>query len=333
VPGLAVAVAIGAVAVALGQAAPRVGAPVIALLAGIALRWTLDRYRGNASAGLRAGASFAGRYLLQASIVVFGAGLSVSTVLRVGASSLPVMLTTLAICLLGAWLIGRLLRVGNPLRTLVGAGTGICGASAIAAVSPVVAADAAQVAYAVSTIVVYNVTAAVLFPPIGHLLALSPHAFGLWAGTAVNDTSSVMATAYAYGPAAGQYAMVVKLTRSLMIIPVVVGLTAWTARRKSTTVDSGQSRTSIGRLVPPFVVLFLVAAAANSIGIVPAAWHTTLPLIASYGTTVAMSGVGFGTSLGELRRAGLRPLALGGLLSALTAGSSLGVQALTGTLH
>jgi uncharacterized integral membrane protein (TIGR00698 family) len=337
-PGLGAAVAVGAAAVVLGRSVPVVGAPVIAMLLAIGLRALADRYGPSAVQRVRPGVAFAGRYLLQAAIVLFGAGLSVSTVLRVGRASLPVMLATLAICFGAAWLFGRLLRIADPLRILIGAGTGICGASAIAAVSPVLAADGAEMAYAVSTIVVYNVLAAVLFPPIGHLLALGPHAFGLWAGTAVNDTSSVVATAYAYGAEAGQYAVVVKLTRSLMIVPVVLALIAWQARRRPTGADNpgtatDSPRPAAWRLIPPFIAVFLVAAALNSIGVIPATWTATTSTLAGYATAVAMAGVGLGTSVLQLRRVGLLPLAFGGLLSALTAASSLAMQALTGRLH
>jgi uncharacterized integral membrane protein (TIGR00698 family) len=332
--GLAVALILGAAAAVLGHWVPVVGAPVIALLLAIGLRALLDRRLPLTVARLRPGASFAGKYLLQAAIVLFGAGLSVATVVRVGAASLPVMLGTLAVCLVAAWVLGRLLRIADPLRTLIGAGTGICGASAIAAVGPALAADATEMAYAVSTIVVFNVVAAVLFPALGHLLALGPHAFGLWAGTAVNDTSSVVATAYAYGAGAGQYAVVVKLTRSLMIVPLVLVLIARQARSAASGApDPSTPRPRAWRLVPPFIAAFLLTAALNSVGAVPAAWHDTLPRLAGFATAVAMAGIGLGTSFAQLRLVGLRPLALGGLLSTLTAVSSLALQALTGSLH
>jgi uncharacterized integral membrane protein (TIGR00698 family) len=281
-------------------------------------------------AALHAGSRLAGRYLLQVAIVVLGAGLSVRTVLRIGASSLPVMVGTLTLCLLAAWLIGRLMRIPDPLRTLIGGGTGICGASAIATLSPIVGASEVSMAYAVSTIVVYNITAAVLLPPLGHLIGMSQHAFGLWAGTAVNDTSSVVATGYAYGTAAGQYAVTVKLTRALMIVPVALGVAAIRARRRVPDADGRPpARTPAWRLVPPFLVLFLLAAAANSVGLVPVGWQSDLSLLAGYLIAVALAGIGLGVRLTELRRAGLRPLAFGGLLSVLVAVSSLGLQALT----
>lgn len=355
-PGLLAAAAIGAAATGLGTVVPLVGAPVIAVLLGLLARAVLDRSGADARAGgsavVNAGSRFAGRYVLQGAVVVLGTGLSVRSVLRTGLASLPVMLGTLALCLAAAWLLGRLLRIPDPLRTLIGAGTGICGASAIAALRGIVVADEISMAYAVSTIVVYNITAAVVFPPVGRLLGLSQHAFGLWAGTAVNDTSSVVATGYAYGPVAGRYAVTVKLTRALMIIPVALGVAARTRRAdrpggavgKAAGEAVGEAageaageragnraakRTPVWRLVPPFLVLFLLAAAADSTGLVPAGWHGALARLAGYLVAVALAGVGLGVRPAELRRAGPRPLLFGGLLSVLVACASLGLQVLT----
>lgn len=335
-PGLLLTLAIAAVATAVGTAVPVVGAPIVAILLGAGLRALLGgrRYWGR----LRPGAAFAGRYVLQAAVVVFGSGLSLGALARVGLSSLPVMLGTLAVCLLGAWLVGRALRVEPDLRVLVGAGTGICGASAIGAVAPVIAATEATVAYAVSTIFLYNVAAALLFPPLGHLLGLGDHGFGLWAGTAVNDTSSVVAAGFSYSQAAGNYAVVVKLVRSLMIVPVVVGVSALWRRRARTAApgtggdgaEAGERR-PVWRLVPVFLWLFVAAALVNTLGLVPRGAHSLLGTAATFLVSVALAGVGTGIAFGEIRRTGPRPLLAGGILWVLVAVTSLGIQALTGT--
>jgi uncharacterized integral membrane protein (TIGR00698 family) len=307
------------VAVAGGRLLPVVGAPVLAIVLGT-LAGRLARAAGWSVA---AGSRVAGRYVLQGAIVVFGTGLSLGSVLRVGVSSLPVMLGTLAACAIAARLAGRLLRVEGDLRTLIGAGTGICGASAIGAVAPVIGAGEAAVGYAMSTIFVFNVAAVVVFPAVGHLLGLSAHSFGLWAGTAVNDTSSVTAAGYAYGRAAGDYALVVKLCRALMIVPLVLVVAA---RRGAAQTASARPR--ITRLVPPFLILFLAAALANSAGVVPAGAHPMLGFVATLGVAVAMAGVGLGIRVADLRRAGLRPLLLGLVLSVTVAATSLGLQVL-----
>ena len=146
-------------------------------------------------------------------------------------SSLPVLIGTLVVALVGAQLLGRLLSVDIDLRTLIGVGTGICGASAIAATDAVLSASEADVSYAIATIFTFNVVAVLTFPALGHLMALSPHSFGLWAGTAVNDMSSVVVASSSFGHGATSYAVVVKLTRTLMIIPICMGLALWRARQ------------------------------------------------------------------------------------------------------
>lgn len=327
-PGLALAVVVAVVATALGRLVPVVGGPVSGIVLGVVVAVAVrpgDR--------LRPGVAFAGRGVLQAAVVVLGAQLSLGQVLRVGVGSLPVMIVTLAVCLAAAYGIGRRLGVVRDLRTLIGVGTGICGASAIAAVTPVIGAAEAEVAYAVSTIFVFNIAAVLTFPALGHLLGLGQHAFGLFAGTAVNDMSSVVAAATTYGGPAADYAVVVKLARTLLIIPVCLGLAALARRRARTAdggpADSGQRRPGavhVGRLVPWFLVGFLVLAAANTAGLVPAAAHGPLGTLAVFLITVALSAIGLSTEPSRLRRTGPAPLLLGGCLWLVVSATSLAVQ-------
>jgi len=183
-PGLLLAMAVAVVATVGGLGVPVVGGPVFGIvlggLVGVVLR---------PGTTLRPGLGFAARPVLQASIVVLGATLSLQQVATVGGSSLPVMLGTLAVALLGAWGLGRLLGVRGDTQLLIGVGTAICGASAIAATQAVIKAKESQVAYAIGTIFTFNIVAVLAFPQIGHLLGLDAHAFGLWAGTAINDTA------------------------------------------------------------------------------------------------------------------------------------------------
>jgi uncharacterized membrane protein YadS len=180
-----------------------------------------------------------------------------------------------------------------------------------------------------------------LFPPLGHLLGLSDRGFGLWAGTAVNDTSSVVAAGYTFSHAAGDHAVVVKLVRSLMIVPVVIGVSALWRRRAATATAAPDddapaeaarkpARARLLRLVPVFLWLFLVAAAANTIGLVPAGAHHALGVLATFLVAVALAGVGTGIGVADFRRAGSKPLLLGGILWVLVAATSLGIQAVTG---
>lgn len=328
-PGLGVAVAVAAAASALGHLLPVIGGPVFGILLGVLAAAAVRPLRGSLwTPGYRA----AGTYVLQGSIVVLGTGLSLQQVAQVGAGSLPVMLGTLAVALGGAALLGRALRLDADTRTLIGVGTGICGASAIAATTAVIKPKEADVAYAIGTIFTFNIAAVLLFPAVGHLLGLSPHSFGLWSGTAVNDTSSVVAAAASYGGGAESYAVVVKLTRSLMIIPIVMALAALRARRERTDGPGGRARVPWRRMVPAFLVGFVLAAALETVGAIPTAWHPGLSTLAAFLITVALAGIGLNLRFAEMRKAGPRPLLLGGMLWAAVALTSLGLQAVTGTI-
>ena len=323
-----------AVATVVGQHVPLVGSAVPGAVIGAGIALAI-----RPGARLAPGLKWASTFVLQCSVVLLGAQLSIGEAARVGVSSLPVMLGTLAICLGAAWLYGRLLKIPHDLRTLIGVGTGICGGSAIAAVAPVIEAASADVAYAISTIFLFNIAAVLAFPLLGHALGMSQQSFGLFAGTAVNDTSSVVATAATYGAAASSHAVVVKLVRTLMIIPICLGLAALTARKRTappppprtprpaasrapTTTPAApaapararMSPKRIAKLVPWFLIGFVIAAAVNSSGVIPAGAHVPLQHVSVFLVAVALSAIGLSTDVAALRRAGHRPLLLGALL-------------------
>jgi uncharacterized membrane protein YadS len=289
--------------------------------------------------------------VLQGSIVVLGLGLSVGQVVSTGESSLPVLLGTLVIALGMAWFVGRALHLGRDLNTLIGVGTAICGASAIAATDAVIGADEADVSYAIATIFTFNVVAVLSFPSLGHVLGLSQHAFGLWAGTAINDTSSVVAASTIYGHAAVSYAVVVKLTRTLAIVPISLVLAAWrnrsacqaSARSGATDQDYGRDRpgpwtsahrrrAALRRVVPLFIVAFLGAVVCNTFGLVPAGWHHGVSDLATWMITTALAAIGLSANLSHIRRAGPRPVLLGAVLWATVGIASLALQLATGTI-
>jgi uncharacterized integral membrane protein (TIGR00698 family) len=337
-PGLVLAIFVALAATPLGRAVPVVGAPVFGMVLGLILAAAI-----KPGDDLRPGLGFAAKPVLQASIVVLGATLSLREVARVGFESLPVMLGTLAVALLGAWLLGRLLGVRGDAQVLIGVGTGICGASAIAATSAVLRPKQAQVAYAIGTVFTFNIAAVLLFPALGHAWGLGPHAFGLWAGSAVNDTSSVVAAAFAFSPAAGPYAVIVKLSRTLILIPIVIALAAWRARREAVSAAAATAATASPtgprprpagmpwrKIVPAFLAGFVLASALDTAGLVPTGWHPALTQAGTFLITMALAGIGLSMRRSDIRGAGIRPLLLGGLLWVLVAASSLGLQAAYG---
>jgi uncharacterized integral membrane protein (TIGR00698 family) len=346
-PGLALALGIAAVATVIGTRLPLVGGPVSGIVIGTVLASVLKLGDGGGGSGLgdriagrlSPGIGTASRTLLQISVVVLGAQLSLRQIVQVGAQSLPVMIGTLTVCLTTAYVVGRKLKVAGDLATLIGVGTGICGASAIAAVTPVIGAVGVDVAYAISTIFVFNIAAVLVFPVVGHLLGLSQHAFGLFSGTAVNDTSSVIAAATAYGNDAADYAVVVKLTRTLLIIPICLVLAALVRRRAACQAGGAEAvpatgpattttrRVRVRALIPWFLVGFLVAAAINTAGLVPAELHPLIGKGSGFLITTALAAIGLSTDFTALRRTGPRPLVLGAVLWIAVSVTSLGIQA------
>ncbi|WP_039798349.1 YeiH family protein [Nocardia araoensis] len=318
-PGFSAAAAIATVATFLGTVWPVLGAPVIAL-AGGAVFGVFARRAGDER--FAPGLASAQHRLLGAAIVLLGLGLPVGAVVGVGRATMVVLVGTLLVGALAALVVGRLLALDRESAILVAVGTTICGASAIAAATAVIKPDRDRVAYALGTIFVFNVVAVLVYPPLGRLLGMSEEAFGLWAGTAVNDTSSVLAAGVAFGSVAAQFAVIVKLVRSLAIIPLCVGLQLG-ARH-----DSGD--TPLWRTVPLFLVLFLVASAAAATGVIPASSTTALRHLSAWLIAAALAAVGTTLTAQRLRTAGHRPLLFGGILSLALGISSLALEFATG---
>jgi len=316
-PGILCAAAVAALAFVCARFVPLVGAPVFAIVFGVAIR-TL----APLPVVLRPGLAFSSRTVLQTAIVVSGLTLSMAVVVRTGLGTLPVTLGTVAVALVLAPLLGRMLKLRKALHTLIGVGTAICGASAIAAVATVIEPDESEIALAIATVFFYNVVAVLVFPPIGHALQLSQSSFGLWAGTAINDTSSVVAAGFAYGKEAGQYATIVKLTRATLVLPIVAALALQRARAARTA-----SRTIPWRqIVPWFIVWFLCAVLVNSTGIIPPSSHDAIATAAIFLISTALAAIGLQTELASLLRTGAGPLLLGFLLWVAVALSSLALQ-------
>jgi len=316
-PGLAAAAAIAGISFYLARYAPILGAPVIAILLGVVIRSAFAL-----PVVLVPGIKYASKKVLQGAIIVSGFGISLASIEKTGIGTLPVTLGTIAVALALAPIAGRLLRLDGAVRQLVSVGTAICGASAIAAVSAVIEPEEADVALAIATIFFYNIAAVLLFPLIGHGFGMSQRAFGIWAGTAINDTSSVVAAGFAYGHVAGQEATIVKLTRATLILPIVGTIAAVRARREHTAGATIPWK----KIVPWFILWFLAAALVNSVGLIPVAWHGGIAVAATYLISVALAAIGLQTALRHLLQTGIRPLALGFILWVSVAVSSLAIQ-------
>ena len=243
--GFLLAVVIAAVAKGIESLLPIhiIGASVIAMFIGMIINsfWSTK--------AISKGLKFTSKKILKFAIILLGASLSVDVILNVGKMSLMVMAFTLLTCFGGGYFIGKALGLNWKLSNLISAGTGICGGSAIAAIAPVIDAEDSDIAYAMSATFLFDMAMIVLFPIMGHALGLTDAAFGLWAGTAVNDTSSVVATGYAFSEGAGDFATMVKLTRTLSIIPTVLVFTFINIRIKRKHNISVQSKKHMCQII------------------------------------------------------------------------------------
>ncbi len=322
VPGVLAALAIALPAWFAGKLLPIIGAPIFAILAGMLLS-SIKR-----PASFPRGIDFTGKKLLQYSIVFLGFGLDLGTVAKAGVDSLSVMAFTLATAFLVAYLAGKLLKVDAKATILIGVGTAICGGSAIAATAPVIDASEEDIAFSISTIFMFNIIAVFLFPALGHLLRMEQIPFGLWAGTAINDTSSVVAAAFAYGDEAGRYATVVKLTRTLMILPVTLVLALLRVRKEGGKNGTATQKYNLSKIFPWFVLGFLGASLIRSVGLIPAGFDSVLTLAGKFGICMAMAAIGLKSNPASLIKNGIRPILLGLFCWVAVAASALIVMSL-----
>jgi uncharacterized integral membrane protein (TIGR00698 family) len=317
--GILLSFAIAAIGYGLGRLIPVVGGAVFSIFFGIVVASVWKR-----PAEFNTGIRFTSKNILQIAVILLGFEMNVSNVVDVGKQSLWVILITVTIAFATIFLFGNWLKVHNKLSLLIGAGTAICGGSAIAAASLAIQAKDEDISYSISTIFLFNIIAVFIFPPLGHLLGLSDTGFGMWAGTAINDTSSVVAASYSFSTAAGNFATVVKLTRSLMIVPVTLILAMFYSRA-----NKSDSSFSILKIFPWFVIGFLAAAILRSVGLIPTEIAHDLAWIGKFLIMAAMAAIGLSTSLRKFITAGPRALALGGITWLFVMLSSLAVQLLT----
>ncbi|MGT2716887.1 YeiH family protein [Streptococcus oricebi] len=316
-PGLALTLVLASLAMLLGSFFPLIGSSVFAILLGILL---------NNSLGIRKefepGLLFSGKKLLQYSIILLGFSLSIGQVSATGTSSLKISILTILIAFAVAYFFGRLWGMSKVLTLLIGFGTAICGGSAIAAASPILEAKEEEIALSISTIFFFNILAVFLFPFFGHLLQMTDSTFGVWAGTAINDTSSVVAAGYTYSQAAGDLATIVKLSRALMIVPACLIFAAFRYRKSKQKAKKVDLRT----IFPWFILWFVLASLAASLSLVPASLLPLSKLLSQWLMAMALAAIGARVSLKQFKKAGAAPLMTGALAWLAVALSSLFIQ-------
>lgn len=302
-PGILLAAGIAIPAWLLGRSFPIIGSPILGILFGMILAfWKLPSMFDD-------GVKYTSKQLLQYSIILLGFEMNLFHIVAVGSQTLLLMCFTLTAAFLTAFMANKLIKVDGKAATLIAVGTSICGGSAIAATAPVIHADNKDISHAISTIFLFNVVAAFLFPLLGHGLGMSDQAFGLWAGTAVNDTSSVVAAGYTYSNAAGNLAVVVKLTRTLMIVPITLILAIYTSRQA--TRDEHDGIYNMAKIFPWFVLGFVAASIINTLIPMPQGMGSSLAQAGKFVIVMAMVSIGLNTNVEKLVKSGGKSILLG----------------------
>lgn len=318
-----------------------IGAPVFSILIGMII--TLCAPKLAAKENMKSGIKFTSKKILQWAVIILGFSLNLGTIAKVGSQSLPVIVCTIGTSLVVAYLMMKLLKMDARVSTLIGVGSSICGGSAIAATAPVIDADEEEIAQSISVIFLFNVLAALIFPTLGHAIGMGSEGFAIFAGTAVNDTSSVTAAA---STAEGIYncgdilstAVTVKLTRTLAIIPITLVLAIY--RMKKTKTENAENNFSFKKIFPWFILFFVGASLITTVvGFLPensfslfysenfVSW---MKWLAKFFIAMAMCAIGLNTNLIQLVKKGGKPIAMGCACWVMISLVSIGVQLLTG---
>lgn len=335
-PGLLLCLILSIPGYLLGRIFPVVGGPVFAILIGMLISTGLhDRER------FQAGIAFTSKKILQYAVILLGFGLNLSEIAKVGATSLPIICTTITISLVIAFLIRKGLHMPNNISVLVGVGSSICGGSAIAATAPVIGADDEEIAQSISVIFLFNILAALFFPTLGGMMGMSNEGFGLFAGTAINDTSSVTAAAATWDTLHGtngavlEYATIVKLTRTLAIIPITLVLAFWRTWQVKRGGGVSNGSFELKKIFPFFILFFVLASIITTVstmaGADPALFQP-FKALSKYLIILAMAAIGLNTDLVKLVKTGGKPIFMGVCCWAGITFASLTMQHLMGLL-
>ena len=307
-----------------------ISAGVFSLLLGMLFNPVVSKSNIYAS-----GMKFVSKKILKLSIILMGTTLSFSQVFQVGKYSLFVMNFTLLTAFGGGYLLGKLFKMDWKLSGLISAGTGICGGSAIAAIAPTIDAENTDIAYAISATFIFDIIMVVLFPIAGKYFGMSDLGFGLWTGTAVNDTSSVVAAGYAFSDVAGSFSLIVKLTRTLSIIPAVLTFSYINEKlnlKKNIGTDLEKQKVNLKKIFPWFIIVFLVMVAVKSIGFIPDTLSDNISVLSKFLMVMALGAIGLNTNFKEVSKSGFLPMLHGFIISALVVVVSFTVQIFMGQI-
>ena len=307
--GVAICFAVAGVAVLAEKLIPGdvLGASIIALFMGTIINSFFH------PAWLKPALKFTSKRILKVAIILLGASLSISTIMSVGKMTFFVMLFTFAMCFGGGCFVRKIFGLNWKLGNLISAGTGICGGSAIAAISPVIDADDKDIAFAMSSTFLFDMVMVALYPIMGKALGMSDMAYGIWAGTSVNDTASVVASGYAFSEAAGDFATMVKLTRTIAIIPTVLvfAYIGTRIKQKELKAAGGGKKVDLMKIIPWFIGGFLLLAVLNSVGCIPAQVSGIIKTASKFLMVTALAAIGLNTSIADFKKAGLAPMFYG----------------------
>jgi len=314
VPGLALTAGVALIAMALRQipGVSTLSPMILAILLGIGFHNLV-----GTPAIAKPGVVFSMRRILRFAIILLGLQLTAQQVAAVGATGIIIIAATLIGTFTFTKWLGSLLGVDSKLAELIAAGTSICGASAVIAANTVTNAKDEDVAYGVACVTVFGSIAMFTYPLLPGLLHLTPTAFGLWTGASIHEIAQVVAAAYQDGQQAGDFGTIAKLSRVMMLAPVVLSL-GFLPRPK------GAAKEGNGRVpLPWFVFGFVALVLVNSVISVPAEAKTIIVAVTTFLLTMALAAMGLETDLRKLKAKGLRPLLLGLAASLFIAGFSL----------
>ena len=307
--GVAICFAVAGISVFLEELIPGglLGASIIALFMGTIINSFFH------PAWMKPALKFTSKRVLKAAIVLLGASLSVGTIMSVGKMTFFVMIFTFAMCFGAGYFIRKLFGLNWKLSNLISAGTGICGGSAVAAIAPVIDADDKDIAFAMSSTFLFDMVMIALYPLMGKALGMSDIAYGIWAGTSVNDTASVVASGYAFSEAAGDFATMVKLTRTIAIIPTVLVFACIGTRikQKELKASGNGKKVNLMNIIPWFIGGFLLLAIINSVGLIPTNVSGIMKGTSKFLMVTALAAIGLNTSLLDFKKAGLKPMFYG----------------------